>query len=205
MRQKLSRSARAGALPALAISVLMSACAHSNPDATEEPITSWNGAALSTYQASLVADGSVSDADLTDAFERAADCVRADGWQVSVVPAVPMGLALNVTYGASDDGEAAAQKVAECQDEWVGPLGSIYIAHRAPTGSEREREFAKWQECMVSNGAVIEGVRLGQSQADMVTLLQDLNARTYPDWEASWQDCMDTYYAVLWPELFGAP
>lgn len=205
MRRRYSARETTITVLAFALLGLASACAPTPDDDRAEPITSWNGVTLNDYQLNLVADGTVSDADLADAYERAAECASADGWQVSVIPAVPMGLALNVTYGPNDDGEAAAQKVGECEDEWVGPLGSMYMALSAPTGAERELAFTKWQECMVSNGAVIEGVRLGQSQSDMIALLQDLNARTYPEWDASWQDCIDTYYAVLWPDMFGAP
>lgn len=168
-----------------------------------QPIDNWSGVELSEYQQRLAADGVVSDADLRDAYERAAECTATEGWQVTVIPASPGGLALNVSYGANDDGEAAISTMNKCLDEWVGPLSSIYLSAQAPTGAEREREFSQWQECMTANGASVEGAILGQPQDEMLQRLQEVNDRAFPEWDSTWQDCMDRYYLALWPEMFG--
>ncbi|MGC4175354.1 hypothetical protein [Demequina sp.] len=156
---------------------------------------------LNAYQQELAADGRVSSAELAAAFEHAAECARAEGWQVTVQDSSDGGFTLAAS-APKEDAERVMAKVDTCQDQWVGPLDQVFQASNLPQGAEREAEFAAWQECMRSNGAETEGVVLGMEQPQTIAQLESLNG-PYPEWQISWADCVDKYYFVLWPDAAG--
>ncbi|MGC4174006.1 hypothetical protein [Demequina sp.] len=166
-------------------------------------INSWSGTSLNDYQRKLAADGEVSDAELRDAYDHAAGCVKKDGWQVAVVSANSGGFSLTASYGVGDDANAAAAKTDECLAQWVGPLDQIYQASHLAQGAEREAQFEKWKSCMTSSGGRVDGVSLGQDQKAMMTALTADNG-PYEEWDNAWALCVDKYYFTLWPDAAGS-
>jgi len=169
------------------------------------PITSWNGERLNEFQLTVVGDdGVVTEAELNDAYERARQCVQDDGWQALLTTDQFGAPALNIVTGRNDDAEAGTGVMQRCESVWVGQLKSIYLVSNAPTGAERETEFAAFRQCIEATGGETDGIFLGQEQGDMLGRIEELSG-PYLEWPPERLACIDTYYAVLWPEMLGSP
>lgn len=193
----------AGYLTAVSITgtlILVSACA--SPSTQGGPITSWRGEPLTTEQLPLAADGMVTKAELHQAYEDAVRCVEDQGWTSSLSETIRGAYVLQAQAEAGESIEVAAAVLESCQQQFVGNLASIYESDNIPTGEERETEFKNWQECMMASGGSVEGIRLGDPQAEVITRLEELSGLDPTNWSPEWNVCIEKYYLVLWPESF---
>lgn len=180
----------AGVLPAvLALLMLLTGCSGDSQEADTKPSASsppalpalptptFSGGPddLSSYQAEVLEDGTVTQEEYSSAVEAQHECVEAVGAQPGPIEELPGDqLGFYVDVSVTEEGlgdEVLSQKVFDCASEYVTQVGVVWSKQHAPTEEDYARLLPPLVDCL--RAVPLEGLGENPSRDEVVQLLAD--------------------------------
>lgn len=122
---------------------------------TEPPFGGWTPpAGISDYQAAIVADGEITDAEYEAAVRETVSCMRSQGINAEFLPAPRRGYAPIYRVVSGDEPEVTGERVKPCAEEYLNALQLPYSRElvRRYAAFSNEEAVRRIRECMAERG-----------------------------------------------------
>lgn len=180
------------------------ALASDKPDASvggppsSAPETAKPTVQTSDYQATILADGVVTDDEMREAVQATVACLREQGVNAEFLPQTQLWAPPSFRIVSGNPPEHTAEQTRPCQQEYMSELGLPYYR-------EQERKHARFdgeevgrrmEDCIASKGFPLQG-RFPNSYHP--ARQQELSATT--GGARAWRECQMEVQRERWPEM----
>lgn len=155
---------------------------------------------LDPVQRAAISDGFVTRAEYEAAVQSGADCVAADGWEVTELRVDPISdrVAFAISHGPGVfNSEVDAQtdvSTDKCYARHIDPIETGYYISIAPTGDERDEQILSLIECL--NSADITEIEPDFTAEQFVKAISDKHPDDVDDMIPG-LNCMDAHQSLF--------